>query len=262
VEDKLEGPDQVLTYLGIEIDSVQHVIRLPADKCRALVEAVRTRLGVKKCKKRELLSLVGSLSFACKVVKPGRIFLRRLIDLASSVKRLHHWLDVGSGARADLEMWSEFLKGWNGWSYIQEAPATASALELFTDASGVGCGEIFRGAWFSLAWPSDTVIDNCITSLTLTTFSLDEYNLCLYVSSLANRRITFNTIKVYLAAVQYQNMMLGYPERLTNMSRLYELVRGVRRTQGNTLRRPARQPITCLQLSVMIQFLRENSYSE
>jgi len=78
-EVKLEGPDQ--------IDSVQHVIRLPADNCRALVEAMRTRQDAKKCKKRELLSLIGSLSFACKVVKPGRIFLRWLIDLASSVNR-------------------------------------------------------------------------------------------------------------------------------------------------------------------------------
>jgi len=55
-------------------------------------------------------------------------------------------------------------------------------------------------------------------------------------------------------------MMLGYPERLTNMLRLYELIR-VRRTQGNTLRHPTRQPITCLQLSVMVQFLHESSYS-
>jgi len=37
---------------------------------------------------------------------------------------------------------------------------TASALELFTDTSGVGCGGFFRGAWFSMAWPSDTITDN------------------------------------------------------------------------------------------------------
>jgi len=89
---------------------------------------------------------------------------------------------------------------------------------------------------------------NFASSLTLTPFPFDEYTLCLYVSSLVNQKITFGTIKVYLAAVQYQNMMLGYPERLTNMLQLYELVHGVRRTQGNILRRPTRQPITCLQL--------------
>jgi len=66
--DKLEGPDQSITYLGIQIDSVQQLIQLPADKCGSLVTTVDAWLGREKCKKWDLLSLIGSLSFACKVV--------------------------------------------------------------------------------------------------------------------------------------------------------------------------------------------------
>ena len=57
---------------------------------------------VKKFTKRELLSLIGSLSFACKVVKPGRMFLRRLIDLSTSVTNLNHHISLSSEARADI----------------------------------------------------------------------------------------------------------------------------------------------------------------
>jgi len=43
------------------------------------------------------------------------MFLRRLIDLASSVGSLHHWIDLNSDvcadlACADLAMRSEFLR--------------------------------------------------------------------------------------------------------------------------------------------------------
>ena len=47
-------------------------------------------LSKNKCSKGELLSLIGSLSFACKVITPGRPFLARLIQLSCSVKKLHH----------------------------------------------------------------------------------------------------------------------------------------------------------------------------
>eukprot|EP00111_Clytia_hemisphaerica_P011798 TCONS_00034672-protein len=107
--DKLEGPSQVMTYLGIEIDSVSSSIRLPTSKLVELKGMVSAWRSKRKCTKRELWSLIGSLSFACKVIRPGRIFLRRFIDLSSSVVRLNHHIDLTSDVRLDLEMWSEFL---------------------------------------------------------------------------------------------------------------------------------------------------------
>ncbi|XP_057312220.1 uncharacterized protein LOC130653724 [Hydractinia symbiolongicarpus] len=68
VENKTAGPSQTLTYLGIEIDSQQRIIRLPANKYRELHKALLAWSGRKKCTKRELLTLIGSLSFAAKVV--------------------------------------------------------------------------------------------------------------------------------------------------------------------------------------------------
>ena len=72
----------------------------------------------KKCTKGELLSLIGSLSFAAKVVKPGRMFLRRLIDLSTSVSSLNHHITLISEGRADIAWWLEFLPSWNGVCFI------------------------------------------------------------------------------------------------------------------------------------------------
>ena len=153
--DKLEGPSQVISYLGIEIDSINSVIRLPDDKLFELRTMITTWLNRKKCTKRELLSLIGSLSFACKVIRPGRIFLRRLIDLSTSVSKLHHHIDISSCVRLDLVMWSNFLQSWNGSSFLPEPPVTAESLSLFTDASFTGFGGFFQGQWISQPWPFD-----------------------------------------------------------------------------------------------------------
>ena len=42
-----------------------------------------------KCTHCELLSLIGKLSFCCKVLPAGRILLRRMIDLSTTVAHLH-----------------------------------------------------------------------------------------------------------------------------------------------------------------------------
>jgi len=67
-DETLEGPSQCFTFLGIEIDSVCSSIRLPPDKLSHLSNLLGSWVVQKKCIRSEILSLIGSLSFACKVV--------------------------------------------------------------------------------------------------------------------------------------------------------------------------------------------------
>lgn len=161
--DKLEGPSQVITFLGIEIDSIHSIIRLPHEKLMSLSQSIESWVSLKKCRKVELLSLIGSLSFACKVIKPGRIFLRRLIDLSTSVSRLHHHIDLNTLVRSDFHMWRSLLSFWNGSSIIQSSPVSSDCLCLFTDASFLGLGGYFRGSWFSSSWPDNQLPHNIAT---------------------------------------------------------------------------------------------------
>ena len=154
-EDKLEGPTRRLVFLGIEIDSVAMTVQLPIDKVQLLHCETQRWMNRRKCTKVELLSLIGSLSFACKVIKPGRIFLRRLIDLSTRVLKLHHHLDISSSVRSDFLMWLNLLAHWNGVSLIQNMPESSEEMMLFTDASFKGLGAYFDGKWFSSPWVSD-----------------------------------------------------------------------------------------------------------
>lgn len=100
--EKLEGPTVVLTFLGIVLDTQKLEIRLPSDKLEELGKLVVEWKGKGACTKRDLLSLIGKLAHATKVVTAGRAFLHRMIDTSMSVKKLHHHIKLTSDFHSDL----------------------------------------------------------------------------------------------------------------------------------------------------------------
>ena len=55
---------------GVEVDTVEMVLRLPSGKLRELRELVEQWLGRKSCSLQELQSVAAKLQHACKVVVP------------------------------------------------------------------------------------------------------------------------------------------------------------------------------------------------
>ena len=100
------------------------------------------------------MSLIGKLSFCCKVLPAGHIFLRRLIDLSTTVKKLHHHLPLSADAKLDLQWWLDFLPQWSGKSLIlQTSWLPNSAMQLYTDASRTqGWGAYWSGRWLQGHW--------------------------------------------------------------------------------------------------------------
>ena len=150
--DKLEGPVPCLTFLGIEIDTAAGVLRLPRDKFERMQATLGQWSSRRVCKRRELESLIGTLQHACKVIRPGRAFLRRLIDLLRISHRPHHHIRLNQQFRADLLWWQTFASHWNGIASLP--PAVTPSFEITSDASGHwGCGAWSRRSWFQFEWP-------------------------------------------------------------------------------------------------------------
>ena len=154
-KDKSVAPTTKLVYLGLEIDSVRQVISIPTDKLQKIIAKVQNTLNSSKVTLRDLQSVIGSLSFVCKAINPGRAFLRRLIDLSCGVKQAWHKIRITQGASRDLKMWLVFLQSFNGSAIIPDQFWCEDRdLQFFTDASGViGFGGFFRGNWFQGRWP-------------------------------------------------------------------------------------------------------------
>ena len=119
------------------------------------MDKLDTALSSQKLTLRELQSLLGSLNFICKAVRPGRAFLRRLFDLTKGVQKPHHCVRISSGARADMLAWKSFLAHFNGSVIFPENIWHSSDnLHLYTDSSAeIGFGAFFGGHWTHGRWP-------------------------------------------------------------------------------------------------------------
>ena len=163
---KTEGPSTCVTFLGIEIDTQHFQVRLPSDKLTRLKVLVRDWRDKRVSSRRELESLLGHLSHAASVVRPGRLFLRQLFALLPTAPRPHHHVRLNLDARADLRWWEFFLQDWNGMSLL--APAQPS-IHIYSDAAGTwGCGAFDPDhEWFSIFWPSQWAqVDITVKELT------------------------------------------------------------------------------------------------
>ena len=125
--EKVEGPTTCLTFLGIVLDTVTMEASISSERKASLLTAIHSFCSLRKCTKQELLSIIGKLSFVCKVVPAGRIFLCRLIDLNCSVSKLYHHIRMRNEARLDLLWWSDFLPSWSGTSMILDSKWTFSS---------------------------------------------------------------------------------------------------------------------------------------
>ena len=106
---KVEGPSTSITFFGIVINTITMTASISSEGKQELLSALQSIIERRKCTKQQLLSLTGKLSFTCKVVPAGRIFLHRMIDLSCSVSRIHHHIRLTKEARLDMYWWLNFL---------------------------------------------------------------------------------------------------------------------------------------------------------
>ena len=147
----MEGPSLQLEYLGILLDSVALEARLSPQRLQEIHQSLNTWSLRTHCRKQELLSLIGTLSFAARVVPAGSTFLRRMIDLATTAPSLQDTIHLSVSFRLDMEWWQAFAMPWNGRSFFLLPGWTpAPDLQLYTYSSGtIGFGAYCQGSWFN-----------------------------------------------------------------------------------------------------------------
>ena len=157
--EKVEGPATSLSFLGITLDTVKMEAQLPQDKLQRLQALVAEWLKKKKATKRHILSLVGQLQHATKVIRHGRTFVARLYSTAAKVQQMDFFTCLNREFHSDVWWWHVFLQYWNGISLLKRTTDhIPTDIVIQTDASGSwGCGGFFLGKWLQWKWPSDWI---------------------------------------------------------------------------------------------------------
>ncbi len=147
-------PTQKLVYLGIEIDTRSRTLSLPQNKLQDLRSLLCEWRNKSKASKIALQRLIGKLNWAARVIRGGRTFMRRLIDLSCKVKQKHHHVRLNQDARADITWWSTCLALFNGTaSFIDDKPVPND--QLSCDACLQGGAAYYHGDWFYSNWQVD-----------------------------------------------------------------------------------------------------------
>lgn len=139
--EEVEDPSTALPFLGIVLDTIKMEARLPEEKLSKLREEVSQWISCTEAKKWEILSLVGSLQHAMKVICCGRVFVCCMYATATKLKEMHFHTRLNVEFCSDFCWWHTFLANckfsllcWNGSNWILDHL-------IQTDASGAwGCG--------------------------------------------------------------------------------------------------------------------------
>lgn len=222
-EEKTEGPTTSLCFLGLDIDTDNMLVKFPSDKIAELRDKLRTMLSKRKATLKEMQSLIGSLNFACRAIKPGRAFCRRLIDSTCHVSKPHHFIKITEGMQEDMRMWLQFFESYNGISVFQDSVwVRDSYLNLFTDAAGSrGFGAYFNGRWFAGQWPNAWHILGITKDITFLELFPIVAAILLWGHIIANKKIFIQTDNQ--AVVSIINKQSAKSPRVMRLIRLFVL---------------------------------------
>ena len=151
---KQRPPSQVMTYLGVEFDSIKMEMRVPADKLAEVSADIETWSKKTTAAKQPLQSLLGRLFWVARCVKFSRVFLGRLLDLLRQMRTLegNKKMPLTQEAKKDIKWWSVYLRGFNGVTAIfNDDPMPLPFQDLIETTALVCAGDAYPfggGAWF------------------------------------------------------------------------------------------------------------------
>lgn len=224
-EEKTMGPSTCIQFLGLELDTVAMLVRIPESKVSEICEKIVLLLSMKKAQLHQIQSLIGSLNFACRAIIPGRAFSRRLTDLTIGLTRPNHFVRINTGVKDDLRMWLQFFKNFNGkCAFSDRFWLTCDQLQLFTDSAGGpsgGWGIYFEGSWSQGLWPSEWLDLGVGSDITFLEFFPVVLSIIIFGDRLKNRKLIVRSDNTAVVAIL--NSHTSKSQRVMSLVRVFVL---------------------------------------
>ena len=151
--DKDFPPDTSVVYVGILFDSVSMSMFVTAERLNEILLLLSQWRNFSTVNLKQVQSLIGKLQFVAKCVKPGRLFISRILTFLSDFSCPGQVLPIPESVRLDLGWWSKFLREFNGVSIIPELEWSIPDVCFATDACLVGAGGVCGSAFFHCNFP-------------------------------------------------------------------------------------------------------------
>lgn len=160
---KCSSPATKCVFLGVLIDSEEVTMSLPAGKMDRLMQELQFFRGRARATVKQIQRLGGILAYASRVIRGGRTFSRRVIDLLKNLSPSTKCVRLSTQFTCDLNWWLTWASSFNGRaSMITHNYGTG--LSISTDASGSGYGVIYSQRWCAGYFDS-SLIPKCVKSV-------------------------------------------------------------------------------------------------
>ena len=146
---KINGPSKIITFLGIELNSLTGTLGLPLDKLRSFMADVKRVYSSKTASKRDLQSLLGRLAWMGQVIWAGKCHMQRIVDRITALKHPAHRSSITREMRMDLAWWINYAAHFNGTVPMLDQRPYAP---VCVDACNRGGGGYFGSEFFNIQW--------------------------------------------------------------------------------------------------------------
>lgn len=154
-QDKACPPSTRMTFVGVLFDTEKMTIEVTQERLLEIRALIKSWLCKEKASIREIQSLLGKLNFVAACVRPGRVFISRMLKWLKILYRLDEKQHIiPNFVKKDLEWWDRFLPIYNGVSMmlIEEF---SKPDEIFScDSCLISCGGFWEGHFFHALFPS------------------------------------------------------------------------------------------------------------
>ena len=130
-QSKLVVPHSEVTCLGIIVNTIKSTISIAVDKLQEIHNMCTQWTSKSTCTKRQLQSLLVSLLYITKCVRPARFFLNKMLQVLRD-SHSTSYIKLSKEFHMDLNWFKVFLKQLNGVTFFNHKPVD---FQVYLDAS-------------------------------------------------------------------------------------------------------------------------------
>lgn len=149
-------PSTIMTFIGVLFNTKTMTIEVTPDRLIELKLLLRQWLFKEQASIKEIQSLLGKLNFIAACVKPGRIFISRMLKwlkwLYSKDQKKYH---IPPYVKKDILWWYKFLPTYNGVSMMLYEEWCKPDEIFSSDSCLEGCGGFWQGMFFHSSFPEN-----------------------------------------------------------------------------------------------------------
>lgn len=151
-------PSTIMTFLGILFNTEKLTMEVTPDRLQEIRHLLKSWLGRNTASLREIQSLIGKLNFIAAYVRPGRIFIARMLQwlkVLNKESNPHQQVSIPLYVQKDVLWWQIFLPLYNGVSLMVYEEWSEPDRVCSSDACLHSCGGFCSGKYFHTKFPEN-----------------------------------------------------------------------------------------------------------